>query len=154
LKEMASACGEGNGNPMPEKRRVLFVCIENSCRSQMAEAFAQLYAHDTIQAFSAGSRPSGQIDKKAVAVMLELGYDLRSHASKSLNEIPQVKYDYVITMGCEDECPFILAEHREDWDLPDPKMLPLEKFRQVRNQIGERVKELAARIEVSNHAKR
>jgi protein-tyrosine-phosphatase len=139
---------------MPAKKHVLFVCIENSCRSQMAEAFAHLYAQDSIQAYSAGSRPSGQIDPKAVAVMAELGYDLGSHFSKSLSEIPQVKYDYVITMGCGDECPFIPANHHEDWDLPDPKLLPLEEFRQVRDQIGERVKELAARIEVSNHAKK
>jgi protein-tyrosine-phosphatase len=154
---------------MPEKKRVLFVCIENSCRtvraantggtpvrdgSQMAEAFAYLVAQDLIQAFSAGSRPSGQINAKAVAVMAELGYDLGSHSSKSLSGIPQVKYDYVITMGCGDECPFIPAWHHEDWDLPDQKMLPLEQFRRVRDQIGERVRELAARIEVSNHAKR
>ena len=139
---------------MPVKSRVLFVCIENSCRSQMAEAFAYLYAQDTIHAFSAGSRPSGQINSKAVTAMAELGYDLTGHFSKSLREIPQDKYDYVITMGCGDECPFIPAEHHEDWDLPDPKMLPMEEFCQVRDQIGERVKELAARIEVENHAKK
>ena len=139
---------------MREKKSVLCVCIENSCRSQMAEAFAHLYAQDSIQAYSAGSRPSGQINAKAISVMAQLGYDLDSHSSKSLSEIPQVKYDYVITMGCGDECPFIPAEVHEDWDLPDPKMLPLEEFRQVRDRIGERVKELAARIEVSNHAKR
>ena len=138
---------------MPEKSRVLFVCIENSCRSQMAEAFAYLYAPDSIQAFSAGSRPSGKINAKAFTVMAELGYDLGSHSSKSLNEIPQGKYDFVITMGCGDECPFIPAVHHEDWDLTDPKMLPLEEFRQVRDQIGERVKELVARIEGTNHAK-
>jgi len=138
---------------MPATKRVLFVCIENSCRSQMAEAFAHLYAQDSIQAYSAGSRPSGQINQKAIAVMAELGYDLSSHSSKSLKEVPQVKYDYVVTMGCGDECPFIPADAHEDWDLPDPKMLPLEEFRQVRDQIGERVKELAARIEVRNHAK-
>ena len=138
---------------MPATKRVLFVCIENSFRSQMAEAFAHLYAQDSIQAYSAGSRPSGQINQKAIAVMAELGYDLSSHSSKSLKEVPQVKYDYVVTMGCGDECPFIPADAHEDWDLPDPKMLPLEEFRQVRDQIGERVKELAARIEVRNHAK-
>jgi arsenate reductase len=139
---------------MSEKKRVLFVCIENSCRSQMAEAFAHLYAHDSIQAFSAGSRPSGEINSTAISVMAELGYDLSRHSSKSLQEIPQVKYDYVITMGCGEECPFIPAENHEDWDLPDPKSLPLEEFRRVRDQIGERVKELAARIEVRQYAKK
>jgi len=137
---------------MPEKKRVLFVCIENSCRSQMAEAFVHLYAPDSIRAYSAGSRPSGRVDSKAVAVMAELGYNLKLHYSKSLKDVPQVKYDYVITMGCGDECPFIPAEHHEDWDLPDPKTLPMDEFRQVRDQIGERVQELAARIEVRDHA--
>jgi protein-tyrosine-phosphatase len=149
---MASTSGEGNA--MSKKSLVLFVCIENSCRSQMAEAFAHIYAQDLIQALSAGSRPSGHVDPKAAAVMAELGYDLGSHTSKSLNDIPKVKYDYVITMGCGDECPFIPADHHEDWDLPDPKLLPLEAFRQVRDQIGERVKELAGRIEGSSNDKK
>jgi len=137
---------------MTEKKLVLFVCIENSCRSQMAEAFAHLYAPESIRAYSAGSRPSGRVDSKAVAVMSELGYDLKLQYSKSLLDVPQGKYDYVITMGCGDECPFIPAEHHEDWDLPDPKMLPMDEFRQVRDRIGEHVKELAARIEVMDHA--
>jgi arsenate reductase (thioredoxin) len=142
---MASTCKESNS--MPEKTRVLFVCIENSCRSQMAEAFAHLYAKDSIQAYSAGSSPSGQLNPTAITVMAELGYDLGSHSSKSLSKIPKFKYDYVITMGCGDECPFIPATYHEDWDLPDPKTLPLEEFRQVRDRIGERVKALAMRIE-------
>jgi len=149
---MASTCGEGI--TMPKRKRVLFVCIENSCRSQMAEAFAHLYAQDLIQAYSAGSQPSGWINPKAITVMAELGYGLDSHVSKSLLEIPKIKYDYVITMGCGDECPFIPAAVHEDWDLPDPKLLPLEQFRQVRDQIGTRVKDLAARIEAGSHAKR
>jgi protein-tyrosine-phosphatase len=131
---------------MPEKARVLFVCIENSCRSQMAEAFAHLQADDRIEAFSAGSRPAGRVDPKAVAAMAELGYDLGGHRSKSLDEIPKVKYDYVITMGCGDECPFIPAGHHEDWEIPDPKALPLDEFRKVRDLIEERVKELATRL--------
>ena len=150
---MEMAYPSGEGDPMQVKQRVLFVCIENSCRSQMAEAFAHLYAQDSIQPFSAGSRPSGEINSTAIAVMAELGYDLSRHSSKSLHEIPQVKWNYVITMGCGDECPFIAAEAHEDWGLPDPKLLPFEQFRMVRDQIGERVKELAARIEVRQHAK-
>ena len=139
---------------MPERKHVLFVCIENSCRSQMAEAFAHLYANDLIQAYSAGSRPSGEVDLRAVAVMAEMGYDLSHHSSKSLREVPQFKYDFVITMGCGDECPFIPADIHEDWDLPDPKLLPLEEFRLVRDRIGERVKELVARIEAGDHAEK
>jgi protein-tyrosine-phosphatase len=149
---MASTCGEGSS--MSKKSRVLFVCIENSCRSQIAEAFSHLYARELIQAYSAGSRPSRQINPKAIAAMAELGYDLGKHVSKSLGEIPQVKYDYVITMGCGDECPFIPAKVHEDWNVPDPKTLPMEQFRQVRDQIGERVQELAAQIEADTHAEK
>ena len=139
---------------MEKRKRVLFVCIENSCRSQMAEALAYLYAKDSIQAYSAGSRPSGWINPKAIIVMAELGYGLDSHTSKSLFEIPSVDFEYVITMGCGDECPFIPAKFHEDWGIPNPKMLPLEQFRQVRDQIGEHVKDLAVRIEAGNHAEK
>jgi protein-tyrosine-phosphatase len=130
---------------MRAKKRILFACIENSCRSQMAEAFARLYAGNMLEASSAGSRPSGEVNPKAVVVMAELGYDLAKHRSKSLGEIPQVRYDYVITMGCGDECPFIPAENHEDWDIPDPKDLPLDEFRKVRDLIRQRVEELVAR---------
>ncbi len=112
----------------------------------MAEAFAHLVAPDRIEASSAGSRPSGSVNPKAVEAMAELGYDLGCQYSKSIREIPQVRYDYVITMGCGDECPFIPAEHHEDWEIPDPKDLPLDTFRAVRDLIGQRVAELAARI--------
>jgi len=130
---------------MPVKKRVLFVCIENSCRSQMAEALAHLDVDGLIEASSAGSRPSGKVNPKAITVMDELGYDLRRHFSKSLDSLPKVRYDYVITMGCGEECPFIPAEHHEDWDLPDPKDLPLEQVRKIRDEIGARVRELAVR---------
>jgi arsenate reductase len=131
---------------MSNRKRVLFVCIENSCRSQMAEAFAHLEAANLIQADSAGSRPSGRVNPKAVAVMAELGYDLSKHRSKSLSDLPQIRYDYVITMGCGDECPFIPADHHEDWNLPDPKDMPLDGVRQVREEIRARVAGLARRI--------
>ena len=139
---------------MKKRKRVLFVCIENSCRSQMAEAYASLYAQDLILAYSAGSRPSGRINPKAVTAMAELGYALDKHSSKSLLEIPSIEYDYVITMGCGDECPLIAGKVHEDWDIPDPKQMPLDQFRQVRDQISARVQDLAARIEAGNHAKK
>lgn len=129
-----------------KKKLVLFVCIENSCRSQMAEAFAHRIALDVIDAFSAGSLPGGEINQQAIQSMQDLGYDLAGQYSKSLDEIPKVKFDYVITMGCGDQCPFIPAVHHEDWDIPDPKGLPPEEFRLVRNQIRERVEALAMKI--------
>ncbi len=121
-------------------KRLLFVCIENSNRSQMAEAFARVHGGDNIEAYSAGSRPSGKINPKAIAAMKEIGYDLSKHRSKSLTELPDIAFDFVATMGCGDECPFVRAKRREDWDIPDPKDLPPEQFRTVRDLIEAKVK--------------
>lgn len=127
-------------------KRLLFVCVENACRSQMAEAFARMQTNDAVQAFSAGSRPSGQVNPRAIQFMAELAYDLGQHYSKSLEEVPPGEYAAVITMGCGDECEMIPARLREDWPLPDPKNLPDEGFRQVRDEIRQRVRGLLRRI--------
>ncbi len=125
---------------MSNPKRVLFVCVENSNRSQMAEAFAHMHGGDQVEAFSAGSRPSGRVNPKAIDAMRELGYDLSQHSSKSLNAIPDVQYDFVATMGCGDECPFVRAKRHEDWNIPDPKDMPVEQFREVRDLIESKVK--------------
>ena len=125
---------------MNSKKHLLFVCVENSCRSQMAEAFARIHAGDSVSAFSAGSCPSGIVNPKAVASMAEIGYDLSTHDSKSLDDLPDLEWDLVATMGCGDECPFIRARHREDWDIPDPKDMPPDEFRAVRDEIERRVR--------------
>ncbi len=78
--------------------------------------------------------------------MKELGYDLTTHTSKSLNEIPDVEYDFVATMGCGDACPFVRAKMREDWQIPDPKHLEPEEFRKVRDLIEQKVKEMLEKI--------
>lgn len=127
-------------------KKILFVCVENSNRSQMAEAFARIHGAGKVEAFSAGSHPSGRVNPKAIAAMEEKGYDLSTHISKSLAEIPQGGYEYVVTMGCGDECPFIPAEHREDWDLPDPRLLDAGEFNRVRDEIELRVVDLLARL--------
>jgi len=121
-------------------KRVLFVCVENSCRSQIAEAFARIHGGGNVEAFSAGSRPSGKVNPKAIEIMKEIGYDLSTHESKSLDDIPQETYDFVATMGCGDECPFVRAKQREDWQIPDPKDMPPDEFRSVRDEIEKRVK--------------
>lgn len=112
----------------------------------MAEAFARMHGAGKLEVFSAGSHPSGRVSPKAVAAMKEKGYDLSTHISKSLAEIPQEGYEYVITMGCGDECPFIPAVHREDWELPDPRLLEGGEFNQVRDEIERRVLELIERL--------
>jgi protein-tyrosine-phosphatase len=127
-------------------KNILFVCIENSNRSQMAQAFAKIYGSEKVEAFSSGSKPSGKINPKAIAAMTELGYDLSTHDSKSLDEIPKVEYEYAITMGCGDECPFVIAKNREDWQLPDPRNMEGEEFNRVRDEIKERVLAVLDRI--------
>ena len=114
---------------------LLFVCVENSCRSQMAEAFARIHGGNNVEAYSAGSRPSGVVNPKAIESMREIGYDLTTHRSKSLDDLPDVEWDFVAAMGCGDECPLIRAKHREDWQIPDPKTMPPGEFRKIRDQI-------------------
>ena len=132
---MASSC-----------KRILFVCIENSNRSQMAEAFACMYGPGRVEAYSAGSRPSGQVNLKAITSMKELAYDLSRHSSKTLSEIPDVEFDFVVTMGCGDECPFVRTKEREDWNIPDPKDMEPDEFRAVRDLIESKVKNLIAKF--------
>ena len=126
-------------------KRVLFVCVENSNRSQMAEAFAHIHGGDAVEALSAGSKPSGQINPKAVRFMAELGYDLNGHSSKSLDDI-EGEFDAVVTMGCGDSCPWVPAKRREDWALPDPKHMDDAAYRAVRDEISSRVKTLLASL--------
>ncbi|MBA3828643.1 MAG: arsenate reductase ArsC [Taibaiella sp.] len=127
-------------------KNILFVCVENSNRSQMAQAFAKIIGSDKVNAYSAGSRPSGKINPKAIAAMKEIGYDLSAHESKSLDEIPDVPYEYAITMGCGDECPLVKAAHRIDWSIPDPRNMDEAQFREVRDTIKQKVKELIESI--------
>ena len=126
--------------------RVIFVCVENSNRSQMAEAFARMAGGDSVEAYSAGSRPSGRVNPKAVEAMAELGYDLTTHASKGLDDFNGKEFDAAVTMGCGDECPLVRARRRVDWQVPDPREMPPEEFRKVRDQIGEKVNALLAEL--------
>jgi len=127
--------------------KILFVCVENSNRSQMSEAFAKMTGGENVEAYSAGSNPSGVVNPKAIAAMKELGYDLSAHQSKSLDEVKQfAPFDVVVTMGCGDACPWMPAKQFIDWDIPDPKNMKEEDFRKVRDVIGEKVRELMREI--------
>ncbi len=147
--DLASSC-DNNTNfekkMAPDRIRVLFVCVENSNRSQMAESFMRIHSVDAVQSYSAGSKPSGVINPKAIRFMAELGYDLTRHQSKSLSEVADIEFDAVITMGCGDSCPWIPARIREDWKLEDPKHLDDEGYRAVRDDISARVKLLLAQL--------
>ena len=123
---------------------LLFVCVENSNRSQMAEGFARALGGDGVIAHSAGSRPSGTVNPRAIRFMAERGIDLAAQRSKALGELPAVRWDYIVTMGCGDACPHLPARHRIDWDLPDPKAMDDDGFRAVRDRIEALVAELIA----------
>jgi len=127
-------------------KRLLFVCVENANRSQMAQAFAIMHSEGLVDAQSAGSKPAGIINPKAVRFMAEFGYDLSAHQSKSLSEIDG-EFDAVVTMGCGDSCPWVRAKRRVDWALADPKHMDDADYRLVRDDISARVKSLLAELE-------
>jgi len=130
-------------------RTILFVCVENSNRSQMAEAFARMHGGGRVEAASAGSRPSGRINPRAIAAMQEVGYDLTAHESKGLDAFNGTSVDVAVTMGCGDECPLVRAGRREDWQIPDPREMPPDEFRGVRDLIEHKVLTLLASLEDS-----
>lgn len=105
----------------------------------MAEAFGRIAG---LEAYSAGSKPSGVVNPKAIESMREIGYDLSAHQSKGLNDLPSVEFDLAVTMGCGDECPTLKAKRREDWQIPDPKLMAPDEFRKLRDEIAARVKAL------------
>lgn len=131
---------------MSEKIKVAFVCVHNSCRSQMAEAISKLIASDSFEAYSAGTETKPQINQDAVSVIKELyGVDMNaSQKSKLLSDIPPV--DIVITMGCNVNCPFLPCKHREDWGLEDPSGKDKSEFVKTAKIIEEKVMNLKNRV--------
>jgi len=113
----------------------------------MAEAFARIHGSQAIEAYSAGSRPSGKVNPKAISAMKELGYDLSLHHSKSLTDVKKnAPFDAVVTMGCGDACPWMPSKRFVDWQIPDPRDMTPENFNKVRNEIESKVKELIAAL--------
>jgi protein-tyrosine-phosphatase len=127
-------------------KNIVFICVENANRSQMAQAFAIQHGKD-INAYSAGSKPSGKINPRAIQSMSRIGYDLSSHASTSTEELPQTDFDYLVTMGCGDACPYLPAKNRIDWNIPDPREMDEQAFDSVRDLIKEKVLKLLTQIE-------
>lgn len=133
-----------------ERKKLLFVCVENSNRSQMSQAFAILLGGDDIEAFSAGSRPSGKVNPKAIAAMKELGYDLSRHESKSLDDVKiHAPFDVVVTMGCGDACPWMPAKRFVDWQIPDPREMEPAEFNKVRDFIRDKIRDLLTEEDIT-----
>ena len=113
----------------------------------MSQAFAKMLGDENVEAYSAGSKPSGVVNPKAIAAMKELGYDLNKHESKSLKEVEQFSpFDAVVTMGCGDACPWMPAKKFIDWEIPDPKNMEPSDFNKVRDLIKNKVGELLSSI--------
>ena len=128
------------------KPKVAFICVHNSCRSQMAEALGKLYGIDVFESYSAGTETKPQINQDAVRIIKDL-YDIdmnETQKSKLLADIPNV--DIVITMGCNVACPFLPCKYREDWGLDDPTGKNDEKFIETAKTIEEKIKDLVKRI--------
>lgn len=129
-------------------KKVLFLCVENSCRSQIAEAFAKSLLSDLCDSYSSGSKPSGVVNPKAIESMQRAGYDLNTHSSKEVSSLPTKNFDLAITMGCGDYCPDIEASEYLDWEIPDPKHLGEADFDKIRDQIKFQVENLKSRLSV------
>jgi arsenate reductase (thioredoxin) len=127
------------------KKKVAFVCTHNSCRSQMAEAWAKHLAGDELEIYSAGTEAYPEVKPGAVQVMEELGIDMTGHEPKLLTDIPE-QVDILITMGCGVTCPYWPNQHQEDWGIDDPSGGPIEGFRDTRDLIRKKVETLIERI--------
>jgi len=120
-------------------KKILFVCVENSCRSQIAEGLANYYGAGVLKAYSAGSNPSGIVNLNAIGVMREIGIDISLQISKGFVDLPIKKFDYVITLGCNDVCPYFPAEQHIEWAIEDPKNKDEIFFRKIRDGLKNKV---------------
>jgi len=127
-------------------KRVLFVCVENSCRSQMADGFAKVLGKGKIESYSAGSMPSGKVDPDAIEAMQKIGIDISAAKSKGFNDLTVKDFDYVIAMGCKDTCPFVSAKEHIDWQIEDPKGKGEYFFYKTRDLIKEKVEQLIKEV--------
>ena len=134
-----------------EEKKILFVCVENAGRSQIAEGFFRKYAPKGWTPISAGSRPTPEINPVAVEAMKEVGIDISKQKPKELSE-ELIRSSFLkVSMGCmeQTECPAVFLGNHQDWGIEDPKGKPIEKVREIRNEIEKKVKELATSLELS-----
>jgi arsenate reductase (thioredoxin) len=132
--------------PVAEKPMILFVCVHNAGRSQMAAGYAEALGGDRVEVRSAGSEPADQINPNAITVMAEEGIDITGNTPKILAADAVRESDVVITMGCGDTCPIFPGKRYEDWELTDPAGQPIEVVREVRDEIKSRIQALLAEV--------
>ena len=119
-------------------KTVLFVCVENACRSQLAEAISNHFFPDQLKAFSAGSSPAKEVNPKAIRSLNSMGI-VHKGKTKSIGQVEGTKYDYIVGMGCGDACPIIPGAQILEWSIPDSKLFELKKFDKVRGMIKEKI---------------
>lgn len=129
-------------------KKILFVCVENARRSQIAEGFAQTLGQGKVEVYSAGSRPTSLIDPLVIEVMKEKGIDLTAKRPKGLNDLPTIEMDYLVTMGCEETCPAIPSKKTIEWEIPDPKGKSIDLFREVRDMLEDKVRAFLTEIDL------
>jgi arsenate reductase len=127
-------------------KRILFACVGNSCRSQMAEAFCRDLCRD-VECASAGSRPASRVQPETVEVMREVGLDISDASPKGFDDLPDLRFDLLVTMGCEVVCPFLPGAREVRWEIPDPWRKGIEAYRSSRDVIRGKVVELLATLE-------
>jgi multimeric flavodoxin WrbA len=136
-------------SPFLNRKKILFACRENACRSQMASAFAQYIAGDKLEVFNGGSQPADKINPDMAKVMEESGIDMAFRIPKTIDAaISNTPPDVIVTMGCGEECPYVPGAQRQDWEIPDPAGKPIEFMRNVRGEIEKRVKDLITALDI------
>jgi multimeric flavodoxin WrbA/protein-tyrosine-phosphatase len=146
LADIESAAADLIG-PLLDRKKILFACRENACRSQMAGAFAQYLAGDKFEVINGGSQPADQVNPDMVKAMHEKGIDMAYRVPQSIESaISETTPDFIVTMGCGEECPYVPGARILDWDLPDPAGKPPELMRQVRDEIENNVKNLVKEL--------
>ena len=129
-------------------KSIVFLCTENSCRSQIAEAYANLLSNYNVKSYSAGSKAVGVINPGVYTSFKNIKYNLKHHYSKGLNELPDIKFNAVVLMGCDEDCPKMNANKIIEWHIPDPKNMDQYDFNKVRDQIKQQVLELLEEMKV------
>ena len=132
----------------PDRPAVLFLCVHNAGRSQMAAGWLRHLAGDAVAVFSGGSDPASEMNATAVAAMAEVGIDIAAEVPRPWTAEILAEADVVVTMGCGDACPVIPGKRYDDWELPDPAGQPIEFVRAVRDDISRRVRELIASLDL------
>ncbi len=141
----ASHKARGHG-VMKETKKILFVCVQNASRSQMAQGFAEAFGKGRVEVYSAGSHPASHINPLAIEVMKEKNIDLSGRRPKGFQDLPPIEMDYLVTMGCEETCPSIPAGKILEWNIPDPSGKPIDEIRRIRDMLEAKVKTLIEEV--------